>query len=352
MFIGIAETVCPAQTNTRFIVVNNTPLFSYFVSTNGSTPVPVLSSQTGVVDFRTVVTPGDVIALSPDSSSNTQPPPPPFILAAGQEGAGCFRVTWVPLGDPTVTGYVVNYGTSSGTYDNKADAGNVDMYDVCGLSQGTWYVAVQAKNYAGQLSAYSSELTVVVTATPVFINAFSARAAGTSVELVWHISADEIVTGFSIRRAKQGDPVEIDVTGGRLLDPGLAAWTDHTVEPATAYRYSLVVVGENNTEYRSREVRVTTPAHALLLEQNVPNPFNPSTTISFLVPGTSRTTVTVYDISGAVVKTLVDAVLDPGRRTVVWDGTNASGETVGSGTYFYRLVTNKKSVTRKMLLLK
>jgi hypothetical protein len=265
-------------------------------------------------------------------------------------------VAWVPIGDPAVTGYVVNYGSSSaaggGAYDYSADAGNVDIFDVCDLSQGTWYVAVQAKNYAGQLSAYSSELTVEVTATPVFINAFSARAEGTTVELAWKIFADEIVGGFSIRRTEQGEPGEIDASGGVLLDPEIVSWTDHNVEPATTYLYSLVVIGENNTEYRSRELRVTTPAQTLLLEQNVPNPFNPTTTISFVVPSTSRTTVTVYDVSGAVVKTLVDAVLDAGRRTVVWDGTNASGHTAGSGTYFYRLVTDNKSTTRKMLLLK
>jgi hypothetical protein len=95
-------------------------------------------------------------------------------------------------------------------------------------------------------------------------------------------------------------------------------------------------------------------AHSTRLAQNVPNPFNPATRISFEIangpPG--RVTLTVYDVTGARVRTLFDEVARPGVHTALWDGRNARGEAVGSGVYFYRLATTGGSLTRKMLLLK
>ena len=88
------------------------------------------------------------------------------------------------------------------------------------------------------------------------------------------------------------------------------------------------------------------------LEQNVPNPFNPVTSISYIVPEPSRTELVVYDVTGALVRRLVGEVTPAGRHTVNWDGTNDVGEQVSSGTYFYRLTVGKRSTTRKMLLLK
>jgi hypothetical protein len=92
--------------------------------------------------------------------------------------------------------------------------------------------------------------------------------------------------------------------------------------------------------------------HELL--QNYPNPFNPVTTIVFLVPdGRVRdVSLKIYDVSGALVKTLVDQALDGGRHEVRWDGTNSRGNRVGTGVYFYRMKSEGIIATRKMILLK
>jgi hypothetical protein len=94
-------------------------------------------------------------------------------------------------------------------------------------------------------------------------------------------------------------------------------------------------------------------AHAML-EQNFPNPFNPTTTIVFQVPGTAvqRVSLTVYDVTGARVRQLVDGPTAPGRHAVEWDGVNDRGERVGSGVYFYRIVQKGFIDTRKMVLIK
>ncbi len=73
------------------------------------------------------------------------------------------------------------------------------------------------------------------------------------------------------------------------------------------------------------------------LGQNYPNPFNPSTTIRFALPEPARVVLTVYDILGRQVKSLVDGHQEAGVRSVEWDGTNESGVRVVSGVYFYRV---------------
>ncbi|MCI0479638.1 FG-GAP-like repeat-containing protein, partial [Candidatus Uhrbacteria bacterium] len=90
------------------------------------------------------------------------------------------------------------------------------------------------------------------------------------------------------------------------------------------------------------------------LFQNHPNPFNPTTRIEFVVPGGSsqRVTLTVYDVTGARVKTLIDGTRIPGAHVTEWDGRDARGRLVGSGVYFYRLQTEDAALTRKMVLLK
>jgi Cu/Zn superoxide dismutase len=88
------------------------------------------------------------------------------------------------------------------------------------------------------------------------------------------------------------------------------------------------------------------------LEQNHPNPFNPSTTISFTlaVPGTAR--LDVYDVNGRLVAALVRGFRPAGRSEVNWNGTDSRGHPVASGVYFYRLVAGAVSETRRMVLLK
>lgn len=89
------------------------------------------------------------------------------------------------------------------------------------------------------------------------------------------------------------------------------------------------------------------------LHQNVPNPFNPVTEISFYVPdGGASVSLRVYDVSGRLIRTLVDGDRPSGIRTVTWDGTDEAGHPVASGTYFYQVATPSFSETKKMLLLK
>jgi hypothetical protein len=91
---------------------------------------------------------------------------------------------------------------------------------------------------------------------------------------------------------------------------------------------------------------------AFRLVQNHPNPFNPQTTIRFELPSASRVVLSIYNVGGQLVRTLVDRSYGPGRHSVVWDGTTASGNTASSGVYFYRLSAGSFTDVKKMVLLK
>jgi len=92
---------------------------------------------------------------------------------------------------------------------------------------------------------------------------------------------------------------------------------------------------------------------AFRLRQNQPNPFNPTTAISFSIPKPGRVSLRVYDVQGRIVRTLLDRnVEEPTQTRVVWDGKDDHGIVVKSGVYFYRLEANGMSASRKMVVLR
>ncbi|MFA4958394.1 MAG: T9SS type A sorting domain-containing protein [Candidatus Cloacimonas sp.] len=94
------------------------------------------------------------------------------------------------------------------------------------------------------------------------------------------------------------------------------------------------------------------PAIVSTLENNYPNPFNPSTTIRYSLEKNTPCKIEVYNLRGQRVNTLVNEVKTKGHHSVVWNGRDDKGRSVASGVYFYKLSTSRKSLTKKMLLLK
>jgi C1A family cysteine protease len=86
---------------------------------------------------------------------------------------------------------------------------------------------------------------------------------------------------------------------------------------------------------------------------NYPNPFNPTTAISYTVPAPgAEVRLTIYDLAGREVRTLVSGVEQAGEHVAVWHGRDDAGREMGSGVYFYRLVIGDRSIERKMVMLK
>lgn len=96
--------------------------------------------------------------------------------------------------------------------------------------------------------------------------------------------------------------------------------------------------------------------YRIALRPNRPNPFNPSTTIEFTIPGApgtrTRVRISIYDVAGRLVTTLADGLLEAGPRDVVWEGMGSNGGPVASGVYFVRLEGGGETVTRKLVIVR
>ena len=112
----------------------------------------------------------------------------------------------------------------------------------------------------------------------------------------------------------------------------------------------ITVSGSDHTLIASRTV--ANVPDDFYLSPCYPNPFNPTTTIPFGLPQAGHVRLTVFNILGQQVATLVDDDFAAGHHEVPWHGRSSSGNSVSSGVYFYRLETDTFMKTRKMLLIK
>ncbi len=132
--------------------------------------------------------------------------------------------------------------------------------------------------------------------------------------------------------------------------------------PTTEIENTLIEIADNQT-YDSEfgfnrlalpaPVQLQTRPEAFALANNYPNPFNPATTIKYALPQAADVELTVYNVVGQVVRTLVAEHQSAGRYVVEWDATNDNGHSLSSGMYFYRLEAGGEfHEVKKMLLLK
>jgi hypothetical protein len=89
-----------------------------------------------------------------------------------------------------------------------------------------------------------------------------------------------------------------------------------------------------------------------VLSQNAPNPFNPRTTIRFSLPAGGHARLSIYDVSGRLVRTLVDGTLDGGDHEIIWDGSDAGGRAMASGSYLARLESGATVRAVRMALVR
>jgi hypothetical protein len=92
--------------------------------------------------------------------------------------------------------------------------------------------------------------------------------------------------------------------------------------------------------------------HTLVLYPNYPNPFNPVTTLRYDLPEQTHVNITVYDMLGRQVKTLINHTQDAGYKSVIWNATNDYGKPVSAGIYLYQIQAGDYISTKKMVLLK
>lgn len=127
----------------------------------------------------------------------------------------------------------------------------------------------------------------------------------------------------------------------------LAVWKKDSESLAKSATYSIQIDEVLTKIVSESQVPVT-----YSLEQNFPNPFNPSTKIKFGIPEENFVKIKIFDILGREIKSLVNEKLQPAFYTVQWNGDDSNGKKVSSGIYFYKLETEKFSETKKLTILK
>ena len=88
------------------------------------------------------------------------------------------------------------------------------------------------------------------------------------------------------------------------------------------------------------------------LDQNWPNPFNPTTNIRFALPRRAPVSLTIYHVSGRRVRKLINGTVDSGEHVVVWDGKDEGGRPAASGVYFCRLSVGREARLNRLVLLR
>jgi hypothetical protein len=177
-------------------------------------------------------------------------------------------------------------------------------------------------------------------------------AYGPINSLNWMESRDQDFRYFKIYRGSTpgftpdtADPLHVTIA---------IAWTDPAGGYEVYYKISAVDFAGNESDTADPESSTgvyATPT-VLTLYQVVPNPFNPTTTIKYDVPVDGRVTLRIYDVRGALVRTLIDADLPRGTHQATWDGRDASGRGMASGSYFARLEAGGRGETVRMSLVR
>ncbi|HER42882.1 MAG TPA: T9SS type A sorting domain-containing protein, partial [Candidatus Eisenbacteria bacterium] len=188
--------------------------------------------------------------------------------------------------------------------------------------------------------------------TDAAVMAVSHRVFEGFVELRYLVSKD--YRDWKLLRREPDTEYEMLCAALHPNEEGIMSYVDRAVEEGGVYFYRIEAEGTPGLYLETGEIEVPV-AHARLY-QNHPNPFNPSTTIPFTVPGPdggrSAVSLAIYDVRGSRVRTLVEGSFPNGKHAVQWDGRNERGERVSSGVYFARLRVGGADATRKMVLLR
>ena len=186
---------------------------------------------------------------------------------------------------------------------------------------------------------------------PVELTSFTAKQSAGNVELSWVTATEVNNFGFDLERAGAGkDAVWMKIgfiSGhGNSTSPNNYSFTDNKPLSGKS-QYRLKQLDNNGAFKYSKTVEIAAVILKYDLAQNYPNPYNPSTIITYSIPTSSNVIVTVYNMLGELIKTLVNENQEAGIYKVNFDAGSLS-----NGVYFYKIQAGNFASTKKMLLLK
>lgn len=196
-------------------------------------------------------------------------------------------------------------------------------------------------------NAYVVKLPDIV---PVELTSFTATYLGNIVELNWSTATETNNLGFEVeRKMNNSDWTQIGFVNGKgtSTEPSFYSYIDNSIVP-NKYNYRLKQQDFDGSFTYSNEIEVdVNPVSEFSLNQNYPNPFNPSTTFEFIIPETALVDLSIYNMLGEKVATLVNDVLEEGNHKVEFNAAHLS-----SGVYLVKMSAGTFSKVIKINLLK
>jgi hypothetical protein len=235
-------------------------------------------------------------------------------------------VGWAGTGP--VTGGLILKRNESGYWANIPEDGECSLYDPCPVWTTPWY---------GVWCVSESDIWVcgasgrVVHWTPEGYTDYDTGAT-VALRALWGSSNSDIYAA--------GD-------GGTIVHFDGGTWSTMP-SPTGENLTALWGLSAPTTDAGSDPI----PQASFALVLNHPNPFNPTTTLTYSVPEHGLTTLRIYDVSGRPVKTILSEVKEPGTYSVQWNGLNDGGRQVASGIYLCRLTAGAQTASRKLVLLR
>ncbi len=263
----------------------------------------------------------------------------------------------LPQGNPLLAVHFVNATTGTavgdgGTILRTTDGGSSWVSQTSGTSTTLFGVSFTDAMTGTAVGTGGTILRTTASTVPATLQSFQSYWTGSHVEVSWRLIDIEGELTFDVSR-RSGSSERY----AQIHDPEIIRksdefiFVDRTTEPATKYYY-LVTIKEDGSLVTSFETTTTTPSLNFSLGQNHPNPFNPVTRIDYTVDLEGPVRLAIYDISGKLVRTLINRRMRSGTHSEEWDGRDNGGRAVASGIYFYRLTVGKSSLARKAVLLK
>ncbi len=203
---------------------------------------------------------------------------------------------------------------------------------------------------------------------PVTLSSFTATYTSSSiVSILWETHSESNLIGYHILRSEKND-INIAIrltnqiiTANNQPETSQYSFTDHETEANSEYYYWLMSSEYDGTVDFYGPVSVKTsiifdeiPTIPLVTQLNsaYPNPFNPSTTISFDLSEMGIVMIEIYNIKGQKVKNLLNDIVLPGRHNIVWNGLDDNRKVVSSGVYFYKMQAGNYIKINKMIMIK
>ena len=189
---------------------------------------------------------------------------------------------------------------------------------------------------------------------------FATYSPDMGVVLKWRTESELSNEGFHVWRSNATDGEYTRITNTLIPGHGDSPFAhdytfiDRNVDEGVNRWYKIEQIDKDGTVtfYGPIDAKQLSPSNIpkdLALLQNYPNPFNPTTEISYQLPEESTALIKIYNLLGEKLRTLVDQKQSAGTHTVTWNGRDDNGQRLGSGIYFYKLVTGKQVKIRKML---